>query len=137
MNLTYTISNAAFKIVLYVFANLKVSGKHRIPKSGPVIVASNHLSILDPGIIALAFPRRVRWLAKNSLFRNFLVGGFLSAYGARAVSRRGPDSGAIRWSIEKLENNVAYYLNNNLMKVEQSSFYSQNRYTITYEEVNI
>ena len=105
MNLTYTISNAAFKIVLYVFANLTVSGKHRIPKSGPVIVASNHLSILDPGIIALAFPRRVRWLAKNSLFRNFLIGGFLSAYGARAVSRRGPDSGAIRWSIEKLENN--------------------------------
>ena len=40
-------------------------------------------------------------------------------------------------TIEKLENNVAYYLNNNLMKVEQSSFYSQNRYTITYEEVNI
>ena len=40
-------------------------------------------------------------------------------------------------TIEKLENNVAYYLNNNLMKVEQSSFYSKNRYTITYEEVNI
>ena len=40
-------------------------------------------------------------------------------------------------TIEKLENNVAYYLNNNLMKVEQSSFYSQNKYTITYEEVNI
>ena len=38
---------------------------------------------------------------------------------------------------EILENNVAYYLNNNLMKVEQSSFFSQNRYTITYEEVNI
>ena len=40
-------------------------------------------------------------------------------------------------NIEQLENNIAYYLNNNLMKVEQSSFYSQNRYTITYEEVNI
>ena len=39
--------------------------------------------------------------------------------------------------IETIENNVAYYLNNNLMKVEQSSFFSQNRYTITYEEVNI
>ena len=39
--------------------------------------------------------------------------------------------------IEQVQNNIAYYLNNNLMKVEQSSFYSQNRYTITYEEVNI
>ena len=40
-------------------------------------------------------------------------------------------------TIEQIESNTAYYLNNNLMKVEQSSFYSQNRYTITYEEVNI
>tara|TARA_R110001592_G_scaffold1309_3_gene7761 strand:- start:272 stop:478 length:207 start_codon:yes stop_codon:yes gene_type:complete len=36
---------------------------------------------------------------------------------------------------EKLENNVAYYLNNNLMKVELENFYSKNNYTITYEEI--
>ena len=36
---------------------------------------------------------------------------------------------------EKLENNVVYYLNNNLMKVELENFYSKNNYTITYEEV--
>ena len=39
--------------------------------------------------------------------------------------------------IEQLENNVAYYLNNNLMKVEKSSFFSDKKYTITYEEVFI
>ena len=36
-----------------------------------------------------------------------------------------------------IENNVAYYLNNNLMKVEKSSFFSEKKYTITYEEVSI
>jgi hypothetical protein len=36
---------------------------------------------------------------------------------------------------EKLENNVAYYLNNDLMKVELENFYSKNNYTITYEEI--
>jgi len=41
-------------------------------------------------------------------------------------------------TIEKLENNVAYYLNNNLMKVESDeNFYTKDRYTLTYEEVNI
>jgi len=39
--------------------------------------------------------------------------------------------------IETIENNVAYYLNNNLMKVENSSFFSEKKYTITYEEVSI
>ena len=40
-------------------------------------------------------------------------------------------------TIEKLENNVAYYLNNNLMKITQDSFFSNKKYTITYEEISI
>jgi hypothetical protein len=39
--------------------------------------------------------------------------------------------------IEQLENNVAYYLNNNLMKVEANEFYATDRYFITYEEISI
>ena len=38
---------------------------------------------------------------------------------------------------EILENNVAYYLNNNLMKIEANDFYATDRYFITYEEVSI
>ena len=40
-------------------------------------------------------------------------------------------------TIEKIENNVAYYLNNNLMKVEANNFYKVDRYFITYEEVKV
>ena len=40
-------------------------------------------------------------------------------------------------TIEKVENNVAYYLNNNLMKIEANDFYSVDRYLITYEEVQV
>ncbi len=40
-------------------------------------------------------------------------------------------------TIEKIENNVAYYLNNNLMKIEANNFYAVNRYFITYEEVKV
>ena len=41
-------------------------------------------------------------------------------------------------TIEQVENNVAYYLDNNLMKVEyDGNFYAKNRYMLTYEEVNI
>ena len=49
-----------------------VEGAHRIPSSGPVLLASNHVSYLDP--LALAYVaheagRRVRYLAKAELFR--------------------------------------------------------------------
>ena len=40
-------------------------------------------------------------------------------------------------TIEKVENNLAYYLNNNLMKVEANDFYATDKYTITYEEVQV
>ena len=40
-------------------------------------------------------------------------------------------------TIEKIENNVAYYLNHNLMKIEANDFYSVDRYIITYEEVQV
>ena len=39
--------------------------------------------------------------------------------------------------IAQVQNKIAYYLNNNLMKVEKSSFFSEDKYTITYEEVSI
>ena len=39
--------------------------------------------------------------------------------------------------IETLKNNIAYYLNNNLMKVEANDFYAVDKYFITYEEVSI
>ena len=39
--------------------------------------------------------------------------------------------------IEQVENNIAYYLNHNLMKVEANDFYATDRYFITYEEVSI
>ena len=40
-------------------------------------------------------------------------------------------------TIEKIENNVAYYLNNNLMKVVANSFFRDDRYFITFEEVQV
>ena len=41
-------------------------------------------------------------------------------------------------TIEKLENNVAYYLNNNLMKVEyDGNFYARDKYILTYEDLPI
>ena len=39
--------------------------------------------------------------------------------------------------IEQVENNVAYYLNLKLMKVEANDLYATDRYYITYEDINI
>lgn len=38
-------------------------------------------------------------------------------------------------TLDMIENAVAEYLNEGLMKIESDNFYLQNRYTITYEEI--
>lgn len=45
-----------------------VIGRQHIPRTGPVIIASNHLSFIDSVVIPLVVPRRVRFLAKAEYF---------------------------------------------------------------------
>ena len=45
-----------------------VEGKANVPKTGPVIFASNHLSFIDSIAIPVAAPRPVHFLAKSSYF---------------------------------------------------------------------
>ena len=57
-----------------------IEGAHRIPVRGPVILASNHVSYLDPlvlGYIADRRHRRLRFLAKRELFEKPAMGAVL------------------------------------------------------------
>lgn len=46
----------------------KVDGLHHVPSTGPVIVASNHLSFADSMVIPFVVPRKVVFLAKSDYF---------------------------------------------------------------------
>jgi 1-acyl-sn-glycerol-3-phosphate acyltransferase len=56
----------------------KIIGRRNVPKTGAVILASNHLSFIDSVIITLFAPRPVCFLAKDSYFTGKGVKGFLS-----------------------------------------------------------
>ncbi|MGH1548656.1 lysophospholipid acyltransferase family protein [Leifsonia poae] len=69
-----------------------VIGKRNVPKHGPVILASNHLSFIDSVVIPMTAPRRVQFLAKSSYFEGTGVKGrisraFFTAIGAVGVKR--------------------------------------------------
>ena len=48
-----------FRIAL----RMHVTGRENVPPTGPVILASNHLSFIDSMVIPLSVPRRVHYLA--------------------------------------------------------------------------
>lgn len=66
--------------------NWRLEGLERVPPDGPLIVAGNHLSYFDPfahGFFVVKAERRPRFLAKQELFDNRLVGTILR--GARQI----------------------------------------------------
>ncbi|MEM8781810.1 MAG: MFS transporter [Planctomycetota bacterium] len=55
-----------------VWHRLEWHGRHHIPHEGPVVIASNHTTALDPFLIQAASPRMVRWLMLESYRFGFL-----------------------------------------------------------------
>jgi 1-acyl-sn-glycerol-3-phosphate acyltransferase len=64
----YTIARWIVGLIFRVFWRPRIEGLENVPASGPVIIASNHLSFIDSVVIPLAVPRRVRFLAKAEYF---------------------------------------------------------------------
>jgi len=85
-----------FNFLKGLFFTVKVIGLENVPRSGGFIFAVNHKSYLDPMVIGMISRRRIRFVARDSLFRNWLFGGFIRALGAFPVKRDSADIGAIK-----------------------------------------
>ncbi|MDO7866765.1 lysophospholipid acyltransferase family protein [Nocardioides jiangxiensis] len=75
--------------------DVHLHGAARVPSSGPVVLASNHVGFLDGPLLATFAPRPVHALAKRELFAG-PMSPFLRAAGQIPVDRTHPDPAAVR-----------------------------------------
>jgi 1-acyl-sn-glycerol-3-phosphate acyltransferase len=75
--------------VLRVCCRIRVEGKEHVPRSGPVILASNHRSFLDSIFIPLLISRRVTFVAKAEYFDDKRVAWFFRGVGQIPIRREG------------------------------------------------
>jgi 1-acyl-sn-glycerol-3-phosphate acyltransferase len=87
----YWIVRALVQPFFHVYFRMQRLGSEHMPATGPVIVAANHRSFLDPFVIGTITRRPVYYVAKKELFANRLVGWFLSSLGAFPVERGAAD----------------------------------------------
>lgn len=71
-----------------------VQGRENIPANGPVIMASNHISIGDPIVLAAMIKRKMSWPAKIEAFqgtglKDRIISWFISAVGTLPLDRSG------------------------------------------------
>ncbi|MDS1269168.1 lysophospholipid acyltransferase family protein [Lipingzhangella sp. LS1_29] len=94
----YSAAKVVVKPTTQLLWQPRVEGVHHVPRQGPVILASNHLSLLDPLFIGVAAPRECIFVAKQELFAGSTlprrtVTTVLRALGQLPVDRR-PGAGA-------------------------------------------
>ncbi len=76
-----------YMIRLKLVYRIEVHGLENVPKDNHYIVCPNHLSTLDPPMLAGVMPRRISFMAKKELYDNFFLRWWFDWLGAFAVNR--------------------------------------------------
>lgn len=97
----FPLMSAVFKVYLSV-VGWRVEGRDNVPKTGAVILAPNHVSLLDPPLVGVSCGRWPFIMAKAELFSG-IVGWAIEQMGSFPVRRGGADRAAFKRARKTLE----------------------------------
>ena len=96
------------RLLFAVYHDIRIEGAEHVPASGPVIIASNHPTYLDPAFLMLGLGRPVRFMAWEKPFRIPLLGSFMRAYGAVPVDMKKPGKDSFAAAVRLLRGGEAF-----------------------------
>lgn len=98
----YTLVRPLGILLFKILFSFKVQGKENIPRKGGFILASNHLSFLDPVALGVASHRVLHFMARDDLFTLRIFGKLISLLNAFPVKRGEVDIEAIKEALRRL-----------------------------------
>ncbi len=111
MGLWYGFTCAVTRLLFRALFNERCHGLENIPKTGGVVIASNHVSFLDPHAVGSVIPRAVFYLARRTLFDREPLGALLRSWNVVPVDLSGkPDISGIKAILGRLERGYAVLL---------------------------
>lgn len=81
-----------------------IKGLEHFPKTGGVLICSNHIDALDPPVVGITAPRPVHFMAKEELFQMPILKPLLPKLNAFPVKRGLSDREALRKALALLKN---------------------------------
>jgi 1-acyl-sn-glycerol-3-phosphate acyltransferase len=102
MKALYFLGWSFFRFYFRVYHRWEVSGAENVPATGPVILASNHASFLDPPLVGAATTREINYMARETLFRFPVIGSILRGVNAVPVDREGGGAAGLRAILDRL-----------------------------------
>ena len=85
-----------------VGGGVRASGREHLPRSGPALLVSNHLSFLDVFILGLSVPRHLSYMARSSLF-NPVLGPLIRSVNGFPIQRDGLGVEGLKETIRRLK----------------------------------
>lgn len=103
MRFLYRLGWLFFRLIFATFFRWRHFNPERVPSSGPVILASNHASFIDPPLVGSAVTRPLSYLARDTLFRFPVLGALLRSWNAVPVDREGGGAAGLRQILDALQ----------------------------------
>ena len=98
----YTICWSLCRLIFAGYFRYRVYNPERVPLEGPVILASNHASYIDPPLIGSGLKRDIHYLARESLFFYAPGRALLRALNCVPVDRDGGGAAGLKGIIDRL-----------------------------------
>ncbi len=102
MNPVYYCGWRFFRTIYKLYCRAKWFNAERVPTSGPVIMASNHASFIDPPLVGAGLKRDINYLARDTLFRYPGIGWLLRSWNSVPVDREGGGAAGLRAILDRL-----------------------------------
>jgi 1-acyl-sn-glycerol-3-phosphate acyltransferase len=110
MNPVYFVGWSGYRFLFKFYFRWRVYHNERVPLQGPVILAANHASFLDPPLVGSGLMRDINYLARKSLFRYPVLGWILRKVNAVPVDRDGGGAAGLKAIIDRLRDGGAIIL---------------------------
>ncbi len=102
-SVAWKLAQVLCRILTTVLFDLKVYGHKNMPRTGGVLLVSNHQSYLDPVLVGVRLDRPLSYMARSGLFRNPLLAVVIRWLNAFPVRQGEGDVGAVKETIARLQ----------------------------------
>src|SRR5437867_6461599 len=102
MNPVYFLGWCFFRALYKFYFRWRVYNPERVPLNGPVILAANHASYIDPPLVGAGIKRGINYLARENLFRFPVVGWVLRRWNSVPVDREGGGAKGLKAILDRL-----------------------------------
>jgi len=91
------------KLFSFLFLRLRFVGQENLTKHGSFIMASNHISNLDPFLLGISCRRRFGFVAKDTLFEKKISAFIFNQMGAFPIKRDSVDVQAVKEILKRIQ----------------------------------